>query len=305
MIQPIFLQRGDVIGIFAPARKISEAEVLPAVRMIQDAGFRVKLAPGLYHTDRQFAGNDASRAADFQSLINDPEVRAILCARGGYGTVRLIDRIDWTRLLDDPKWVIGYSDVSVLHSHIQRHLNMQTLHGPMPVNFTEEGNEIALQSLWEMLTGKMPQYCFPHHPLNRPGEAEGICCGGNLSVLYSLLGSPSDLEVEGKILFLEDLDEYLYHIDRMMMNLKRNGWFERISGLLVGGLTDMNDNAVPFGRSAEEIVREVVEPYRFPVAFGFPAGHLPDNRPILMGGELKMRISKPEGESLVDYSKAR
>jgi muramoyltetrapeptide carboxypeptidase len=208
--------------------------------------------------------------------------------------------MDWGKLLDDPKWVIGYSDVSVLHSHIQRQLNMQTIHGPMPVNFSEAGSQMALQSLWEMLRGKMPQYRFPHHPLNRPGEAEGICCGGNLSVLYSLLGSPSDLEVEGKILFLEDLDEYLYHIDRMMMNLKRNGWFERISGLLVGGLTDMNDNAVPFGRNAEEIVREVVEPYHFPVAFGFPAGHLPDNRAILMGGVLKMRVSEVEGETFVD-----
>lgn len=300
MIQPKFLQAGDVIGIFAPARKISEAEVLPAIKMIEEAGFRVKLAPGLFASDRQFAGEDASRAADLQSLINDPQVRAILCARGGYGTVRIIEHIDWRRLSLDPKWVIGYSDVTVLHSHIQRHLFMQTIHGPMPVNFTQEGNGQALQSLWELLSGKMQQYRISPHSLNRAGDTEGMLCGGNLSVLYSLLGSPSDLEPDGKILFLEDLDEYLYHIDRMMMNLKRNRWFERISGLLVGGLTDMNDNAVPFGRSAEEIVREAVEPYRFPVAFGFPAGHQPDNRAMLMGGFLRMRVGGTEAATLID-----
>lgn len=300
MIQPKFLQAGDVIGIFAPARKISEAEVLPAIKMIEEAGFRVKLAPGLFASDRQFAGEDASRAADLQSLINDPQVRAILCARGGYGTVRIIEHIDWRRLSLDPKWVIGYSDVTVLHSHIQRHLFMQTIHGPMPVNFTQEGNGQALQSLWELLSGKMQQYRISPHSLNRAGDTEGMLCGGNLSVLYSLLGSPSDLEPDGKILFLEDLDEYLYHIDRMMMNLKRNRWFERISGLLVGGLTDMNDNAVPFGRSAEEIVREAVEPYRFPVAFGFPAGHQPDNRAMLMGGYLRMRVGGTEAATLID-----
>jgi muramoyltetrapeptide carboxypeptidase len=299
MIQPKFLQAGDSIGIFAPARKISDSEVLPAIKIIEKAGFRVKLAPGLFAADRQFAGDDASRASDLQSLINDPDIRAILCARGGYGTVRILAHIDWNRLIADPKWIIGYSDVTVLHSHIQRHLKMQTIHGPMPVNFTEEGNELALQSLWDLLSGKMQQYRFPHHPLNRTGDAEGLLCGGNLSVLCSLLGSPSDLEVNGKILFLEDLDEYLYHIDRMMMNLKRNGWFERISGLLVGGLTDMNDNAIPFGRNAEEIIREAVDAYAFPVAFGFPAGHLPDNRAMRMGGELKMKVCSAEGETIV------
>jgi muramoyltetrapeptide carboxypeptidase len=291
MITPSFLKPGDLIGIVAPARKISPEEILPALEMIRARGYRLRLGEHLYAADRQFAGTDAQRAADLQRMIDDPEVRAVLCARGGYGSVRLVDRIDWSRLARDPKWIIGYSDITVFHSHIHRHLGMETLHATMPLNFAQPGVDEALSSLWKALEGSLDAYAFPAHPLNRPGKAVGQLLGGNLSVLYSLLGSPSDLDVTGKILFLEDLDEYLYHIDRMMMNFNRNGWLDRIAGLVVGGMTQMNDNSVPFGRNAEEIVREAMDRTDIPLAFGFPAGHLADNRAIILGRTIQLTVN--------------
>jgi len=291
MITPSYLKPGDLIGIVAPARKISPEEILPALEMIRARGYRLRLGEHLYAADRQFAGTDAQRAADLQRMIDDPEVRAVLCARGGYGSVRLVDRIDWSRLARDPKWIIGYSDITVFHSHIHRHLGMETLHATMPLNFAQPGVDEALSSLWKALEGSLDAYAFPAHPLNRPGKAVGQLLGGNLSVLYSLLGSPSDLDVTGKILFLEDLDEYLYHIDRMMMNFNRNGWLDRIAGLVVGGMTQMNDNSVPFGRNAEEIVREAMDRTDIPLAFGFPAGHLADNRAIILGRTIQLTVN--------------
>lgn len=291
MITPSYLKPGDLIGIVAPARKISPEEILPALEMITAQGYRLCLGEHLYAADRQFAGTDPQRAADLQRMIDDPEVRAVLCARGGYGSVRLVDRIDWQALARDPKWIIGYSDITVFHSHIHRHLGMESLHATMPLNFAQAGAEEALSSLWKALEGSLDAYAFPAHPLNQPGKAEGLLVGGNLSVLYSLIGSLSDLDVTGKILFLEDLDEYLYHIDRMMFNLKRNGWLDRIAGLVVGGMTQMNDNSVPFGRTAEEIVREVMDRTDIPLAFGFPAGHLADNQAIILGRTIQLTVN--------------
>ncbi|HRY97468.1 MAG TPA: LD-carboxypeptidase [Bacteroidales bacterium] len=291
MITPSYLKRGDLIGIVAPARRTSPEEMAPALEMIEARGFRIRLGEHLYAADRQFAGTDAQRAADVQRMIGDPEVRAILCARGGYGSVRLVDRIDWQALARDPKWIIGYSDVTVFHSHIHRHLGMETLHATMPLNFAQPGAEESLSSLWKALEGQLQGYTAPAHPLNRAGMAEGQLVGGNLSVLYSLMGSPSDLDVAGKILFIEDLDEYLYHIDRMMMNLKRNAWPDRIVGLMVGGMTQMNDNTVPFGRTAEEIIREAMEGFDIPLAFGFPAGHLADNRALMLGRRVQLSVN--------------
>lgn len=299
MITPTYLKQGETIGIFAPARKIDEAEIAPALKIIEDAGFRVKLSENLFSRDNQFAGTDQQRAVDLQSLINDREVRAILCARGGYGTVRIIDLVDWKRLKEDPKWVVGYSDITVLHSHINRRMGMETLHATMPINFMDKENEASLRTLWDALSGKPLQYKITPHAGNQPGRADGILVGGNLSVLYSLMGSPSDIQADGKILFLEDLDEYLYHIDRMMMNIKRNGWLQKISGLVVGGMTDMNDNSVPFGHTAEDIIKDYVRDLNIPVAFGFPAGHIPNNQALVMGRKMILEIPENSGSGLL------
>lgn len=292
MITPAYLKKGDLIGIFAPARKIAASEIEMAIRLIEKAGFRARIGRNIFASEHQFAGSDAQRAEDLQELINDKEVRAIFCARGGYGSVRIVELIDWKKLRDDPKWIVGYSDVTVFHSHINQKLGLESLHATMPINFGDAGNENAMRTMWEALEGNLPVYSIPSHPFNHPGEAEGVLAGGNLSVLYSLIGSPSDIDPTGKILFLEDLDEYLYHIDRMMMNIKRNGWLEKISGMIIGGMTEMNDNTIPFGKNAEEIIREIMATNNIPLVFGFPAGHMADNRALIMGRKIRLSVGK-------------
>ncbi len=292
MKQPAPLKHGDLVTIISTARKISKEEVAPAVKKLKDWGLRVRLGENLFAEHHQYAGTDEQRAADFQAAADDPEVKAVLCARGGYGTVRIIDKIDFSRFLNSPKWVIGYSDVTVLHSHIHG-LGVETLHATMPVNFPADGNEnTALDSLRKALFEGKVEYHLPPHKFNRKGRAEGLTTGGNLSILYSLLGSPSDIDTSGKILFMEDLDEYLYHIDRMMMNMKRNGKFETPAGVIIGGMSDMNDNTIPFGKDAEEIISETLSDTGIPVAFGFPAGHIADNRAFFLGRKTKLEITE-------------
>lgn len=289
MKRPPSLKNGDKIGIVAPARKVSFEELQPAISMINDFGFKVVYDDNLFDVDRQFAGDDEIRRGIFQRMLDDSEVKAIMSARGGYGSVRLVDGLNFEKFSQQPKWIIGYSDITVFHNHINRNLNVQTLHATMLLNFLENSKE-ALDGLFEVLEGKNPEYIIPVHPLNKSGDGRGIICGGNLSVLYSLMGSKSFPKTKGKILFLEDLDEYLYHIDRMMMGLKRAGVLDGLTGLIVGGMTDMNDNEIPFGRTAEEIVSEAVSEYDYPVCFGFPAGHINDNRPLIMGAEIEMEV---------------
>lgn len=287
MIQPAFLRPGDTVAIVAPARKISPQEIAPAVRLLEKAGYRVHYDDRLFAEDHQFAGPDALRAAYIQEQLDNPDIKAVWCARGGYGSVRIIDRLNFRGLAEHPKWICGFSDVTVFHSHLNRHLDMATLHSAMPLNVHEgEFESPANQSLLAALSGEPLRYEIPAHPFNRPATVHAPVVGGNISMLYSLLGSPSDLDTEGKILFLEDLDEYLYHIDRMMANLDRNGKLRHIAALLVGHLSEMHDNTIPFGKNAEEIVAEYAYKYDFPCFFNFPAGHLPDNRAIRLGVEL-------------------
>ncbi|MEJ2594278.1 MAG: LD-carboxypeptidase [bacterium] len=288
MKRPPSLKKGDRIGIVAPARKISQTVLNPAFSIMEKLGFEPVFDSRLFDADRQFAGTDEQRAAYFQQMLNDVDIRAVLSARGGYGSVRIIDRLDLQHFSEHPKWIIGYSDMTVFLNHLVKHTGVQTLHASMPLNFKENTPE-ALEGLFSVLQGTSPAYEIPSNPLNRKGDTNGMLVGGNLSVLYSMLGSNSFPEVEGNILFLEDLDEYLYHIDRMMMALKRAGILEKIGGLLVGAMTDMNDNEIPFGSSAEEIIREAVSQYDYPVCFGFPAGHIPDNRPLIMGAQVSMK----------------
>ena len=277
MTTPPYLNRGDRVAIAAPARKISAEELDPAIKLFESWGLEVTVPEHLFDTDHQFAGDDTTRAALLQQLLDDPEVRAVFCARGGYGTVRLVDRLDFSAFAQHPNWIVGFSDITVLHSHIHRHLGIETLHATMPIDIPGIGSYPSTDSMHRCLWGEQIAYRCAAQQLNRNGEAEGEVVGGNLSILYSLCGSPSDIDTAGKILFIEDLDEYLYHIDRMMMNLKRNGHLDNLAGLVVGSLSKMHDNTVPFGHTAEEIVREAVAEYSYPVCFGFEAGHIGTN----------------------------
>jgi muramoyltetrapeptide carboxypeptidase len=287
LIQPPYLKKGDKIGIVATARKISTAEINPAIAVLKSWGLEVVLGNNLFNSDNQFSGTDNERADDLQTLLNDTSVKAIISARGGYGTVRIIDQIDFTTFIKNPKWLIGYSDITVLHSHIHN-MGIETLHATMPINFSK--NAEALESLRKALFGEKIKYEIEAHPLNKKGIAEGELIGGNLSILYSLSGSISDIDTTGKILFLEDLDEYLYHIDRMMMNLKRAGKLSHLAGLVVGGMTDMKDNTIPFGKTAEEIILDAVREYNYPVCFNFPAGHIDKNVALPFGKKVKLVV---------------
>jgi len=292
MRRPDLLKLTNKVGIISTARKISKEEVQPAIDRLQQWGLEPILGKHLFSEYHQFAGTVDERAADLQEMLDNPEIKAILCARGGYGTVQLIDKIDFTKFMQHPKWVIGYSDVTVLHSHIQRHCEIETLHATMPINFPKVARENnATESLYNALFYGDNEYRIKAHPLNKVGKAQGQLVGGNLSILYSLLGSPSDVDTIGKILFIEDLDEYLYHIDRMMMNMKRNGKFDHIRALLIGGMSDMNDNAIPFGKTAEEIILDVLGDVKFPILFNVPAGHIEDNRALVIGGNTLVEVN--------------
>ena len=290
------LRKGDSVALAATARKVSPEEMAPAIERLRSWGLNVIVPEGLYDADNQFAGSDSHRAKLFQKLLDDDSIRAILCCRGGYGTVRIIDRLDFCHFAEHPKWIVGYSDVTVLHSHIHTTLGIPTLHATMPINFGSKESP-ATRSLHDALFGERTDIEWDGGILCRPGSAEGVVVGGNLSILYSLCGSPSALDTHGKILLIEDLDEYLYHIDRMVFNLKRNGMLEGLAALVVGGMTDMHDNSVPFGRKAEEIVMEAVAEYSYPVVFNAPFGHLGDNNLALPLGT-KMHLDGTDSKKI-------
>ena len=292
MITPPYLQAGDKIAVVATARKVSPSEMDVAISTLRSWGLQVVTGPHLFGLNDQYSGTDDERASDLQMMLDDKEIKAIVCARGGYGTVRIIDQLNFSAFEQHPKWIIGYSDITVLHSHIQTQFGIETLHAIMPVNFQDEGTQAAVESLRKALFGDVLEYNIAPHPMNTEGNTSGILTGGNLSILYSLTGTPSDIHTEDKILFIEDVDEYLYHVDRMMINLKRNGKLTGINGLIVGGLTKMNDNTVPFGKQAELIISEYTQEAGMPVCFNFPAGHIADNRALIMGREVKLNIDK-------------
>ncbi len=293
MIQPPFLKKGDKIAILAPARSISFDEVHPAMKLFQRWGLEVILGSYVFNIDNQFAGTDAQRLKDFQLMLDDASIRAVICARGGYGSVRIIDKLDFTRFMKNPKWIVGYSDITVMHSHIHRHFGLETLHATMPVNMPANrlGNK-SVESLRKALFGEELAYAKRIGPLDRSGSGEGFLVGGNLSILYSLMGSHSQIDTKGKILLLEDVDEYLYHIDRMMMNLKRAGMLKELKGLIVGSMQDMKDNTIPFGKTASQIIVGAVKEYKYPVCFDFPAGHGPENMAMILGRRVKFIVDE-------------
>lgn len=301
MKTPKYLTAGDTIGIVAPARKVSEKELSAAVKVFRSWGLQIALGKNLFGSSDQFSGTDTGRAADLQYMFDHPEIRAIICARGGYGTVRVVDMLDFSQFKKNPKWIAGFSDITVLHAHINERIGVETIHSMMPLNITGGKKmlprALALETSRKALFGERISYHVLAHPLNRNGSASGIIVGGNLSVLYSLSGSVSDINAKEKILFIEDLDEYLYHIDRMMVNLDRAGKLSEINALIVGGMTEMRDNKIPFGKTAEEIISDIVKKYSFPVCFGFPAGHIDDNRALILGRTVSLDV-RPSGVTL-------
>ena len=280
---PAPLQAGQRVALVSPARKISAAELAPAIATLQSWGLEVVLGESIAGDHHQFAGDDTLRRRDFQQQLDDPAIRAILCARGGYGTARIVDGLDFTRFAAAPKWVAGFSDVTVLNSHLLAR-GYASIHGVMPVLFHQPGGELALETLRQALFGEpfQPINVAPHL-LNRPGIATGALVGGNLSLLQTITGTPSQASFAGRILFLEDLDEYLYHIDRMLLHLHRSGQLAGVAGLVVGHFSAMRDNTIPFGSTALESIDHYARQYSFPVAYGFPVGHEADNRALVVG----------------------
>ena len=290
MIIPPYLKKGDTVALVCTARKFTPEEAQPAIELFQSWGLNVKLGKTVGLDNFQLGGSDDQRTSDFQQMLDNPEIKAIWCARGGYGTVRIIDKIDFSNFRNNPKWIMGFSDVTVLHSHIHN-LGVATLHSIMPFS-VPKADEKAKETLKKALFGEAITYEVQNSTYNKKGSATGVLVGGNLSILYSLLGSKSSIDTTDKILFIEDLDEYLYHVDRMMMNLKRNGYFNKVKGIIVGGMTDMHDNSIPFGRNASEIILDITQEYNIPICFDFPAGHLSDNRALIFGKEICFEVGE-------------
>lgn len=286
---PPYLQKGDTIAIVSTARKNIEDNLKPTIDLLEGWGLHVKLGKTIGLDYYQLAGTDDQRAADFQEQMDNPNIKAIWCVRGGYGTVKMLDKLDFTKFKQNPKWIIGFSDVTVLHSHLNN-MGIESIHGTMPVAIPRATDE-AKNSLCAALFGDKLQYSLDCDALNHNGTAKGELVGGNLSILYSLLGSPTAVDCNDKILFIEDLDEYLYHVDRMMMNLKRNGYLSGLKGIIVGAMTEMKDNEIPWGRNALEIIEDTVKGLDIPIIYNFPAGHIRDNRALIFGSQVSMEVT--------------
>ena len=284
------LKPGDTIALISTARKISIEELNFAVNILESWDLKIEFGKNLFQEIHQFAGSVEQRINDLQTALDNDEIKAILFVRGGYGSVQVVDSINWCGFKNNPKWLIGFSDITVFHSHIQQNYGIATLHAAMPITFSKN-TKSALRNLRKILFGQEVSYQINTHPFNRKGKTEAEIVGGNLSIIYSLLGSESQVKTDGKILFIEDLDEYLYHIDRMMQALKRAGMLNNLAGLIVGGMSDMNDNIIPFGKTAEKIIFDTVSEFNYPIAFGFPAGHIDDNNPIVFGGMFNFEVN--------------
>lgn len=286
---PPSLQKGDTIALVATARKNIDDNLKPAIDLLHSWGLEVVIGSSIGLDNNQLAGTDEQRAADFQQQMDNPNIKAIWCVRGGYGTVRMIDLLDFTKFKQNPKWIVGFSDVTVIHSYVNK-LKIATIHGAMPITVGKASAE-SIESLRKSLFGEKLEYETSFSTANRLGNAKGEIVGGNLSILYSLMGSNAQIDCKGKILFIEDLDEYLYHIDRMMMSLKRCGCFDGLNGLIVGTMTKMKDNEIPWGKNANQIVEDVTKGYSFPIFYNFPAGHFRDNRALIFGKQVSLELN--------------
>lgn len=291
MIIPPFLKTGDRIRIVAPAGKISPEKIIPGIELLRQQGFEALIGEHVFGEHFQYSGSDRQRAVDLQQAFDDDDTKAIICARGGYGSVRLLEYLNFSELKNSPKWLVGFSDITVLHSVFHK-FEIASIHGAMPGFYIQNGQVAeSFHRLMKTITGEPTAYDFNASQLNRDGKASGRLIGGNLSLLYSLNGTPYDLQTDGKILFIEDLSEYLYHLDRMMMNLRLSGKLANLGGLVIGSFTEMKDNENPFGKSVEEIILDAVRDYDYPVCFNFPAGHIDGNMPLIFGAEYQLSVA--------------
>lgn len=291
MIKPNSLIEGDKIAIISTARKISKEEINTAILLFESWGLEVVLGPNLFKKKNQFAGSDQERLSDLQWVLDSKQIKAAVCARGGYGTTRFIDQLDFTTFKQHPKWICGFSDVTALLGSINA-IGYQAIHSTMPIFFDGKTSQESIESLKSALFGTELNYQSDPHKLNKYGIGEGEIIGGNLSILNNIVGTKSDFDWEKKILFIEDLDEYLYHIDRMMVHLDRVGKLENLSGLVVGSMSSMHDNKISFGKNVEEIIYEHCAKYDYPICFNFPVGHEMENRTIICGASAKLTISQ-------------
>lgn len=302
IIIPPYLKPGDTIGITSPSGYITEQEIAPAVEQIQSWGFTILQGSTIGKRDFTFGGTDEERLSDFQAMLDNPEVKAILCARGGYGVTRIIDRLNFSSLRKRPKWVIGFSDITAFHNHIHTNHGVASIHSKMCNSFPDVwANAEPIQvetilSLQKALTGVKQQYKADPHEKNRYGMAQGVLVGGNLSMLETLSGTPSDINTDGKILFVEDVGEPLYRIDRMFCNLKRTGKLAKLKALLVGGFTGIKPDTPgeEFGRTLQEIVHEKIKEYHYPVCFNMPVGHQRNNFAFKCGANHRVSINESE-----------
>lgn len=299
MYRPSYLQSGDKVYITSTARRITTEELTPFITWISSHGLVPVIGSTIGLEEDQYAGTDDERAADFQLAIDNPEIKAIWFARGGYGSIRLFDLIRWDHFIDHPKWLLGFSDVTVWHNLVNQFYGIQTIHALMPLTLTTNTKE-SIQATLDMIRGLKSSIEFDKSDSNKGNSAiEGEIIGGNLSILYSLLGTKAGFNTNGKILFIEEIDEYLYHIDRMMISLKFSGKLSGLKGLLVGGFTDIKDNTIPFGKTVQEIILEHTKEFTFPIWFDFPSGHIANNMPIRMGAQV--RLSSSASHSRLDY----
>jgi muramoyltetrapeptide carboxypeptidase len=300
MTFPPYLSRGDKVSIISPAGIIGREVIERGAELLRQQGFKVRIGKHAFDEAGLFAGDDAARAADMQQALDDKSIRAIFFSRGGYGCLRTHLQLDWSRFHKYPKWLVGFSDNTVFHSYLSRK-KTASIHAVMASSFERNAEPTdSFLKLMDLLKGEMLNHALPAHQLNRPGKASGILAGGNLSILQSLRGTSLDLKPKGKILFIEDIHELNYRIDRMMINLKAGGILEAISGLIVGYFTDMKDGAAPYGQTVLEMIRDAVAPYDYPVVFGFPAGHELPNHPLLMGGRISLKVS-PDGVKIRNH----
>ncbi len=289
MLSPPCLQIGDKVAIIAPAKKVVPQEISHAIRILESWGLEVVLGTHLYNAHNVFAGTDTERTQDLQTMLDSPEIKAIICARGGYGTSRIVDNIDFTKFLQNPKWIVGFSDITVLHCEVHKR-GIESIHGIMPLLFPKQTPE-TIESLRTALWGEPQDItvapCLP----NRVGKAEGQLIGGNLSLLANIIGTPSEIDTTGKILFLEDVSEYLYHIDRMMIQLARSQKLKNLAGLIVGEFSEIRDEDNAFGKTVHELIADIITPYHYPVAYNFPIGHEQHNLSIICGRQAHLTVS--------------
>lgn len=295
LIQPPYLKIGDTVAIVAPSGilKNRDDEVGRAIALLDSLGLNAIVGKHVFKQADHFAGTDNERCEDFQNALDDPTISAIWCARGGYGTVRILDKLDYSKFKQHPKWIIGYSDITALHNQVHNE-GYQSIHALMCVSLTEDINDIkeTVDTFRSTIFGNPVSYTLEGSAYNKVGKASGPLVGGNLTMLHTMLGSKTSIDTSGKIVFIEEIGEYKYHIDRMLQSLKRAGYFDHCNGLIVGDMSKLRKNTTLWGTSVEQLIRDALADYDFPIAFHMPAGHEKDNRAMIFGKTIKLEVKK-------------